>query len=52
MTPYHCSHCGSPSWVDPWDQGKSGPPPDYCHEEDHGTDEDRAAWGDSEGGDQ
>ncbi len=30
--------CGQPSWIDPSDQS---PPPDYCHEIDHGTAEDR-----------
>lgn len=32
--PYRCLFCGVPSWVEPSDQR---PPPDYCHEEDHGT---------------
>jgi hypothetical protein len=31
--PHRCQFCGSPSWVDPSDQS---PPPDYCHESDHG----------------
>jgi hypothetical protein len=31
--PYKCLFCGAPSWVDPSDQT---PPPDYCHEADHG----------------
>lgn len=31
--PYRCIFCGAPSWVDPSDQT---PPPDYCHESDHG----------------
>ena len=31
--PYECVYCGRPSWVDPTDQR---PPPDYCHESDHG----------------
>ncbi len=34
--PYKCKFCGAPSWVDPSDQT---PPPDYCHESDHGTPE-------------
>ncbi len=33
---------GRPSWIDPSDQS---PPPDYCHEIDHGTSEDRALFG-------
>jgi len=32
--PYRCLFCGAPSWVDPSDQS---PPPDYCHESDHGS---------------
>lgn len=39
--PFTCKYCGAPSWVDPSDQS---PPPDYCHESDHGTEEDRAAY--------
>ena len=31
--PFTCLFCGMPSWVDPSDQS---PPPDYCHESDHG----------------
>lgn len=31
--PFRCNYCGAPSWVDPNDQR---PPPDYCHEADHG----------------
>ena len=31
--PFRCLFCGAPSWVDPSDQY---PPPDYCHESDHG----------------
>lgn len=31
--PFQCRFCGCPSWVDPSDQV---PPPDYCHESDHG----------------
>lgn len=34
--PYDCLFCGRPSWVDPSDQT---PPPDYCHESDHGEPE-------------
>lgn len=34
--PYRCQFCGAPSWVHPADQT---PPPDYCHPEDHGSDE-------------
>ena len=37
--PFTCKYCGQPSWIDPSDQ--SSPPPDYCHEIDHGTAEDR-----------
>lgn len=40
--PFTCKYCGRPSWIDPSDQS---PPPDYCHEIDHGTLEDRAAFG-------
>ena len=39
MAPYTCKYCGMPSWIAPSDQS---PPPDYCHESDHGTEEDRA----------
>lgn len=39
--PFACKFCGSPSWINPSDQS---PPPDYCHEIDHGTEEDRAAF--------
>lgn len=42
--PFTCKYCGSPSWIDPSDQS---PPPDYCHEIDHGTAEDRAVFGSS-----
>ena len=35
---FACKYCGQPSWIDPSDQS---PPPDYCHEIDHGTAEDR-----------
>ena len=38
--PFTCKYCGMPSWTDPSDQS---PPPDCCHEIDHGTAEDRAA---------
>jgi len=31
--PYRCKYCGCPSWIEPVDQT---PPPDYCHESDHG----------------
>ena len=31
--PYRCMYCGAPSWYPPIDQT---PPPDYCHESDHG----------------
>ena len=31
--PHTCLFCGAPSWYDPSDQS---PPPDYCHESDHG----------------
>ena len=34
LPPLHkCKYCGAPSYVDPSDQC---PPPDYCHESDHG----------------
>lgn len=32
--PYQCKYCGAPSWYEPADQI---PPPDYCHESDHGS---------------
>lgn len=38
--PFTCKYCGQPSWIDPSDQS---PPPDYCHEIDHGTEDDRAS---------
>lgn len=31
-----CKFCGAPSQVDPADQS---PPPDYCHPEDHLSDD-------------
>ena len=34
--PYTCQYCGQPSWLEPIDQT---PPPDYCHESDHGSPE-------------
>ena len=34
--PHTCLFCGAPSWYDPSDQS---PPPDYCHESDHGEPE-------------
>ena len=35
LPPAHkCKYCGVPSHVDPSDQV---PPPDYCHESDHGS---------------
>ena len=34
-----CKFCGAPSYIDPYDQV---PPPDYCHESDHGE------WGTTE----
>ncbi|CBL45367.1 hypothetical protein HDN1F_35350 [gamma proteobacterium HdN1] len=34
--PYTCKYCGAPSWLEPCDQT---PPPDYCHESDHGEEE-------------
>ena len=40
--PFTCKYCGLPSWIDPSDQSL---PPDYCHEIDHGTAEDRAVFG-------
>jgi len=33
LAPFVCRFCGAPSWYDPSDQL---PPPDYCHESDHG----------------
>lgn len=36
VPPYTCIFCGAPSWREPHDQEL---PPDYCHEEDHGTPE-------------
>lgn len=39
QAPFRCKYCGADSWIDPSDQS---PPPDYCHEIDHGTEEDRA----------
>lgn len=36
--PFTCNYCGQPSWIDPSDQS---PPPDYCHEIDHGSEGDR-----------
>jgi len=32
--PFTCKYCGSLSWLDPVDQT---PPPDYCHDSDHGN---------------
>lgn len=40
--PFTCKYCGQPRWIDPSDQS---PPPDYCHDIDHGTSEDRAVFG-------
>lgn len=37
--PYRCTFCGSPSWIDPSDQT---PPPDICHDADHGRPEETA----------
>lgn len=34
QAPYTCRYCGRPSWLEPIDQA---PPPDYCHDSDHGT---------------
>lgn len=34
--PYRCMYCGAPSWYEPIDQT---PPPDYCHESDHGRED-------------
>lgn len=34
--PYTCKFCGQPSLIEPRDQV---PPPDYCHESDHGDDD-------------
>jgi len=39
--PHTCKYCGLPRWIDPSDQS---PPPDCCHEIDHGTAEDRAVF--------
>lgn len=41
LAPFRCRFCGADSWIDPSDQT---PPPDYCHESDHGSDDDRAAY--------
>lgn len=41
QAPFMCKYCGAPSWIEPSDQSR---PPDYCHESDHGTDDDRAEW--------
>ena len=41
QAPFTCKYCGMPSWIDPSDQS---PPPDYCHEIDHGTEEDRSDY--------
>ena len=30
---FTCKYCGRPSYLEPIDQS---PPPDYCHESDHG----------------
>lgn len=35
--PYICQFCGMPSWYAPSEQT---PPPDYCHEIDHGSPDD------------
>ncbi len=40
--PFTCKYCGIPSWIDSSDQS---PPPDYCHEIDHGMVEDWAMFG-------
>ena len=37
--PYTCIYCNAPSWVDPYDQRRNGPPPDYCHGRDHEGDD-------------
>lgn len=34
--PFVCGYCGRPCWTDPSDQR---PPPEYCHESDHGSPE-------------
>lgn len=39
--PFTCKYCGAPSFVDPSDQRQ---PPDYCHPEDHGSDDDRLEY--------
>jgi hypothetical protein len=39
--PHRCKFCDSPSWVDPSDQS---PPPDYCHESDHGEPAPKREW--------
>lgn len=44
--PYRCAYCGAPSWLHPADQE---PPPDYCHESDHGSEEQRLEDGGDEG---
>ena len=39
--PFRCVFCGAPSWLDPSDQT---PPPDYCHESDHGENPNPCPW--------
>lgn len=39
--PFKCKFCGGDSWIDPSDQCM---PPDYCHESDHGTEDDRVGY--------
>lgn len=36
--PFTCQYCGAPSYIDPFDQS---PPPDYCHDDDHGSEQDQ-----------
>lgn len=43
IPPFICKFCGLPSYIDPADQS---PPPDYCHESDHGLPDEEDADGD------
>ena len=47
--PYHCLFCGAPSWREPCEQT---PPPDCCHEEDHGSPEEYLDMADEVGCDE
>ncbi len=43
-TPFICQYCGAKSWLDPADQS---PPADYCHESDHGSEDEFIAADDA-----